>query len=209
MQKRVSVQTLRVGLTGGIGSGKSGVAEMWRERGALIIDADLIAREVVAPDSDGFAAIAARWPGVIAPDGTLDRAALAQIVFHDDAEREALQEIIHPRVRALSEAREAAAPAGTIAVQVIPLLFEGEYWKSCDVTVAVFAPNDMRVTRVVERDGVNAEGVLARMRAQIDPAVARLRATYAIENDGDLTALRERANAVYDSLVTRSSQAAG
>jgi dephospho-CoA kinase len=206
--KGEQMRTLRVGLTGGIGSGKSAVAEMWRERGALIIDADVLAREVVAPGSDGFAAIGARWPVAIAADGTLDRAALAQIVFHDDTEREALQAIIHPRVRALSEAREAEAPAGTIAVHVIPLLFEGEYWKSCDATVAVFAPNDVRVTRVVERDGANAEGVLARMRAQIDPAIARQRTTYAIENDSDLTALRERANAVYDLLVRLSSRAA-
>ena len=145
----MGMRTLRVGLTGGIGSGKSAVAEMWRERGALIIDADLLARDVVAPGSEGLATIAARWPAVIAADGSLDRPALAQIVFHDDKEREALQDIIHPRVRALGEAREAEAPAGTIAVHVIPLLFEGEYWTSCDATVAVFAPDDVRVTRVV------------------------------------------------------------
>jgi dephospho-CoA kinase len=179
---------------------------MWRERGALIIDADMLAREVVAPGSDGLRAIGERWPSVIAADGTLDRPALANIVFNDDAEREALQTIIHPRVRALGDAREAQAPAGTIAVHVIPLLFEGEYWKTCDVTVAVFAPDAARVTRVVERDGANAEGVLARMRAQIDPAEARARATVAIENDGDLTALRVRADAVYDMLTALSTR---
>jgi dephospho-CoA kinase len=195
------VKTLRVGLTGGIGSGKSAVAEIWRERGALIIDADLLARDVVAPGSDGLAAIAARWPAVVGADGSLDRPALAQIVFHDDKEREALQDIIHPRVRALSEKSEADAPAGTIAVHVIPLLFEGEYWKTCDATVAVFAPDDVRVTRVVERDGANAEGVLARMRAQIQPDEARRRAMFSIENDGDLNDLRERANDVYEALI--------
>jgi dephospho-CoA kinase len=195
------MRTVRVGLTGGIGSGKSTVAELWRERGALIIDADVLARDVVAPDSDGIRAIAARWPAVVAPDSALDRAALAQIVFHDDVEREALNAIIHPRVRDRSETLEARAPAGTIAVHVIPLLFEGDYWKSCAATVVVFAPPDERLTRVVKRDGANAEGVLARMRAQIDPAEARDRATYAIENDADLTALRERANAVYDRLL--------
>ena len=196
------MRTIRVGLTGGIGSGKSAVAENWRERGALIIDADLLARDVVAPGSEGFAQIVQRWPAAHAADGTLDRPALAQIVFHDDAERAALQDIIHPRVRALAEARESAAPAGTIAVHVIPLLFEGDSWKTCDATVAVFAPNHERVKRVVERDGVNAEGVLARMRAQIDPDEARKRATYTIDNDSDLETLRARADTVYDELIT-------
>jgi dephospho-CoA kinase len=201
------MRTIRVGLTGGIGSGKSTVAELWRERGALIIDADVLAREVVAPGSEGLRAIGERWPAVIAADGTLDRPALAAIVFNDATEREALQDIIHPRVRALGDAREAGAPAGTIAVHVIPLLFEGEYWKTCDVTVAVFAPDAARVTRVVERDGANADGVLARMRAQIDPAEARARATVAIENAADLAALRERADAVYDMLLALSQSA--
>jgi dephospho-CoA kinase len=198
------VAALRVGLTGGIGSGKSTVAEMWRERGAMIIDADVLAREVVAPGSDGLRAIGERWPGVIAADGSLDRPALAAIVFHDDAEREALQDIIHPRVRALGNAREAEAPDGTVAVHVIPLLFEGDYWQTCAATVVVVAPDPARVTRVVERDGVNAEGVLARMRAQIAPERARELATVTIENNGDIAALRIRADAVYDDLSSRA-----
>jgi dephospho-CoA kinase len=197
---------LRVGLTGGIGSGKSTVAEMWRERGAVIIDADLLAREVVAPGSDGLRAIGERWPGVIAADGSLDRPALAAIVFHDDAQREALQAIIHPRVRELGNAREAEAPGDAVAVHVIPLLFEGEYWKTCAATVVVVAPDAARVTRVVERDGVNAEGVLARMRAQIAPERARDLATCTIENDGDLAALRARADAVYDMLAALAAK---
>jgi dephospho-CoA kinase len=194
------VRTLRVGLTGGIGSGKSAVAELWRARGAVIVDADRLARDVVAPGTPGLRAIARRWPAVIGADGTLDRAALAHIVFGDDAQREALNGIIHPRVRALADAMEANAPEGSIAVHVIPLLFEGEYWKSCDATVAVIAPDHARVSRVVARDGINAEGVLARMRAQIDPSEARARATYVIENDADLETLRARAFAVYDQL---------
>ena len=194
------MRTLRVGLTGGIGSGKSAVAELWRARGAVIVDADRLARDVVAPGTPGLGAIARRWPTVIGADGTLDRAALAHIVFGDDAQREALNGIIHPRVRALADAMEANAPEGSIAVHVIPLLFEGEYWKSCDATVAVIAPDHARVSRVVARDGINAEGVLARMRAQIDPREARARATYVIENDADLETLRARAFAVYDQL---------
>jgi dephospho-CoA kinase len=194
--------TVRVGLTGGIGSGKSAVAEIWRERGALIIDADVLAREVVDAGTPGLRAIAARWPHAIAADGTLDRAALARVVFADDEDRLRLNAIVHPRVRALAEQREADAPDGTIAVHVIPLLFEGDYWRSCDATVLVVAPDETRIERVVERDGLDPAGVVQRMRAQIDPNDARERATYVIDNDGDRARLRERADAVYDALLT-------
>ncbi len=195
---------LRVGLTGGIGSGKSAVAEVWRERGAWIIDADRLARDAVAPGSPGLREIAARWPAVIAADGTLDRSALARIVFGDVAQRAVLNGIVHPRVRALAQAREAEGPAGALAVHVVPLLFEGEYWRTCDATVVVIAPDEARIARVMQRDGVDRASVLLRMRAQIDPAEARRRATYAIDNDAGLAVLRERANAVYDRLEALS-----
>lgn len=191
---------MRVGLTGGIGSGKSAVAEIWRERGALIVDADRLARQAVVPGGAVFAAIAARWPRTIAADGSLDRAALARIVFADDAERERLNAIVHPQVRALADALEADAPADAIVVHVVPLLFEGEYWRRCDATAVVVAPEAARIARVMQRDGVDAASVVQRMRAQIDPAEARRRATYTIENDGDLTTLRARADTVYDAL---------
>ena len=196
------MSSLRIGLTGGIGSGKSTVAGMWRERGAAIIDADLLAREAVAPGTRGLAEIALRWPSVIAADGTLDRPALGRIVFGNDAERATLNGIVHPRVRALARAREAEIPAGTPIVEVVPLLFEGEYWRACDATVVVIAPDEARIARVMERDGLDRASVLERMRAQIDPAEARRRATYAIENDADLTTLRTRADAVYDELTS-------
>jgi dephospho-CoA kinase len=192
----------RIGLTGGIGSGKSAVADVWRERGALIVDSDLLAREAVAPGSRGLAEIALRWPAVIAADGTLDRAALARIVFDNAEERATLNGIVHPRVRALATAREAGAPAGVPIVHVIPLLFEGEYWRTCDATVVVIAPDEARIARVIERDGLDRASILQRMRAQIDPSEARRRATYAIDNDADLTTLRLRANVVYDRLVS-------
>jgi dephospho-CoA kinase len=197
----IGVQTVRVGLTGGIGSGKSAVAEMWRERGAVIIDGDVLARDVVAPGSEALREIAKRWPAVIAADGSLDRAALARIVFADDDERLRLNAIVHPRVRRLAEQREADAPDGSIAVHVIPLLFEGDSWRTCDATVLVAAPDDVRIARVVARDDTAPDGVLARMRAQIDPAEARTLATYVIENDAGLDTLRTRANAVYDELL--------
>lgn len=190
----------RVGLTGGIGSGKSAVAEIWRERGAVILDADELAREAVAPGTRGLREIAWRWPSVIAADGSLDRAALAHIVFGNDAERAVLNGIVHPRVRALARAREAELPADSLIVEVIPLLFEGEYWRTFDTTVAVIAPDEARIARVMARDGLDRPSIVERMRAQIDPAEARRRATYVIDNDADLATLRARANAVYDRL---------
>ncbi|HEY5348445.1 MAG TPA: dephospho-CoA kinase, partial [Candidatus Lustribacter sp.] len=155
----------------------------------------------------GLREIALRWPAVVGADDILDRPALARIVFADDAQRAALNGIVHPRVRALALAQEAEAPAGTLAVHVIPLLFEGDYWRECDATVVVIAPAHTRTERVMQRDSIDHASVLQRMRAQIDPAEARRRATYTIDNDADLTVLRERANAVYDRLVEASSRA--
>lgn len=193
-------RTIRVGLTGGIGSGKSAVAELWRARGAVIVDSDVIAREVVAPGTDGLREIAAVWPAAIV-DGALDRQTLAAIVFRDDAARKRLNAIVHPRVRARSAELEGAAPAGSVAVLVVPLLFEGELWKACDATVLVAAPAESRIERVTARDALVRAEVEARMRAQIDPAVARERATFVIENDADRETLAARANAVYDLLL--------
>jgi dephospho-CoA kinase len=199
------MESINIGLTGGIGSGKSAVAEVWRERGALIIDSDHLAREVVAPGTRALAEIALRWPSVIAADGTLDRAALGRIVFGNDDERATLNGIVHPRVRALARARTAEAPPGSVIVHVIPLLFENEYWRTVDATVAVIAPDEARIARVLLRDGLDRASILERMRAQIDPAEARRRADYVIDNDGDLVTLRARANAVYDALLHRSA----
>jgi dephospho-CoA kinase len=195
---------VRIGLTGGIGSGKSAVAEVWRERGATIIDSDLLAREAIAPGTRGLSEIALRWPAVVAADGTLDRTALAGIVFNNEKELATLNGIVHPRVRALAKAREAEAPADRLVVHVIPLLFEGEYWRMCDAIVVVVAPDEERIARVMQRDGVERARVLERMRAQIDPSEARRRATYAIDNDGDLATLRTRANVVYDVLEAQT-----
>lgn len=144
--------------------------------------------------------IAQRWPAAVAPDGTLDRAALAAIVFGDDRARARLNAIVHPRVRALAAAREELAPPDAPVVHVIPLLFEGDAWKSFDATVVVVAPDELRIERAMRRDGVERGDVERRMRAQIDPLVARARATYVIENDGDFDALRARALTVYDDL---------
>ena len=191
---------LRVGLTGGIGSGKSAVAAYFTERGATVIDADALAREVVAPGSDGLREIAAAWPAAIGADGALDRAALAAIVFADEAARARLNAITHPRVRARAAELEHDAPDGLV-VHVVPLLFEGDFWRTCDKTVVVIAPADVRIARVVARDSPERAAVERRMVAQIDPALARDRADYVVENDRDLPSLRERSERVYDRLL--------
>jgi dephospho-CoA kinase len=191
---------LRVGLTGGIGSGKSAVAAVFAGRGATVIDADVLAREVVAPGSDGLREIGAIWPQAIAADGGLDRAALAAIVFADEPARARLNAITHPRVRARAAELERDAPDGLV-VHVIPLLFEGDYWRTCDKTVVVVAPAAVRIARVIARDAAEREAVERRMAAQIDPELARTRADYVVENDGDLGALRERSTRVYDALL--------
>jgi len=198
---------LRVGLTGGIGSGKSEVARTFAQLGATIIDADQLAREVVEPGTIGFTAIAARWPQVIR-NGGIDRAALAAIVFSDQGERDALNAIVHPAVRA--RASEIETEAGDdIAVHVVPLLFEGDYWKQCDATVVVIAPVETRIARVVARDGVSRDDVIKRMAAQIDPEIARARATYVIENAGERSALEAASRAVWSSLQDRNYQTPG
>lgn len=195
---------LRVGLTGGIGSGKSEVARILSRLGAHVIDADKLAREVVEPGTAGFAEIAARWPEVVR-DGTLDRAALASIVFADARERAALNAIVHPRVRARAQELEGSLGDG-IAVHVVPLLFEGDYWKQCDVTVVVLAPPEVRIARVHARDGIGRDEIERRMAAQIDPHDASRRADYTIKNEGSLPELERATAEVWASLQARDSR---
>ncbi len=190
---------MRVGLTGGIGAGKSAVAAILGELGAFVVDTDAVAREVVAPQSDGLLAVARIWPQVVR-NGVLDRAALADIVFNDAAARDRLNALLHPHIRRLALERERHAGAGQPIVHVVPLLFETGYDRLVDKSVVVVAPLEARIARVVERDRSDEGRVRARMDAQADPEVARRRADFVIENDGDLNHLRERTRAVYDAL---------
>jgi dephospho-CoA kinase len=191
---------LRVGLTGGIGAGKSEVARVFGELGAYIIDTDELAREAVAPNSDGLLAIAHTWPQFVR-GGALDRAALAEVVFSDPQALARLNEIVHPFVRRLAKEREANAKPDQLIVHVVPLLFESGYIDMVDKSVVVIAPLEARIARVVGRDQTDAEHILARMKTQIDPEEARARADYVIENNRDLEHLREQTRAVYDALA--------
>jgi dephospho-CoA kinase len=191
---------LRVGLTGGIGSGKSEAGKIFASCGALLIDADLLAREAVAPGSEGLRRIGARWPQVLAPDHTLDRAALAAVIFDDGAARDEVNAIVHPIVRERAAEIEAAAAPDRIVVHEVPLLFETGFYKECDANVLVVADRERRVARVMERSGLSRDEILARMATQIDPLEARRLATYTIDNDGTLDLLRSTAVRVWDAL---------
>ncbi|HEY5425869.1 MAG TPA: dephospho-CoA kinase, partial [Candidatus Tumulicola sp.] len=165
---------MRAGLTGGIGAGKSAVASSFEDFGAFVIDTDALAREAVAPGSHGLREIERAWPQVVS-GGSLDRAALADIVFRDPSARERLNAIVHPHVRRLAAAREALAAPGQPIVHVVPLLFETGYAGIVDATVLVVAPEAARLARVVARDGSDETRVQARIEAQISPERARAR----------------------------------
>jgi dephospho-CoA kinase len=191
---------VRVGLTGGIGAGKSEVAAIFAGLGAFLVDTDAIAREVVAPNSDGLREIARIWPQAVR-NGALDRAALADIVFSDAAARERLNALLHPHIRRVALEREARAKAGQLVVHVVPLLFETGYDRLVDKSVLVVAPLEQRIARVVGRDKLDETRVRARVAAQIEPERAREAADFIIENDGNLEHLRDRARAVYEALT--------
>ncbi|WP_138442850.1 dephospho-CoA kinase [Sinomonas susongensis] len=183
---------LRVGLTGGIASGKSEVARRLVELGAVLVDADLIAREVVEPGTDGLAEIAEAFgPEILTADGALDRAALGALVFADPSRRELLNSIVHPRVRARAAAIVAQAPADAVVVQDIPLLVETGQAANFDAVVVVDAPDDLRIRRLGERNGLTEEQSRARMAAQASREERLEAADYVIENSGSLRELRD------------------
>jgi len=196
-----TARTVHVGLTGGIGAGKSTVARLLTGRGAVLLDADLAARDVVAEGTEGLAAVVAEFgPGVLAADGTLDRAALAAIVFADEARRAGLNAIVHPRVRAWMEQRAAQAPPGSVVVQDIPLLVESGLVGRFDFVVVVDAEDEIRIGRLVRDRGMSEAEAKARIDAQA-PRARRLAAADAvIVNDGPIDALAAQVDAVWSRL---------
>ncbi len=199
---------MRVGLTGGLGAGKSEVARCFEAFGAYIIDTDSLAREAVCPGSDGLRQITRVWPAVVR-NGFLDRSALAEIVFHDPQARRRLTEIVHPHVRRLAMERERYAKPDQLIVHVVPLLFENDYDRLCAASVLVLAPEEARIARVLRRDRWSREQILARMASQIDPEQARKRADYVIENDADFAHLKAQAQSVYDKLESLAHPSTG
>ncbi|MDN5563426.1 MULTISPECIES: dephospho-CoA kinase [Luteococcus] len=199
---------IRVGLTGGIASGKSAVGELLRQHGALVIDSDQLARDVVAPGSAGLAAVIERFgAGILLPDGGLDRAALGRLVFSDDAARAELNAIIHPRVRAAATAIEAqVSDPYAIVVHMIPLLVETGQQDSFDALVVVDVDEDTQRARLMARNDLTEDEAQARIDAQVS-RTDRLRvADFVIRNDAGLEELAERAHAVWHELLKRRGQ---
>lgn len=196
---------LRIGLTGGIASGKSEALRRFAELGAVAIDHDVLAREVVAPGTVGLDAVVAEFgEQVLRPDGELDRPALGRIVFADDDARERLNAIVHPEVRRVAAEREAKAAAtapDVVVVHDIPLLVEVGQADRFHVLVVVDAPADLRLRRLVEGRGMSEDEARGRIAAQVDDDVRRAAADVVLDGTGTPEQLREQVDALWERIA--------
>jgi len=204
---------LRVGLTGGIGSGKSEVSRRLAARGAIVVDADLLAREVVAAGSDGFAEVVAAFgPDVVGADGELDRAALGRQVFGDRAARHRLEQIVHPRVRLRAAEIEAEIEAGMqpavgadmVVVHDVPLLVETGQQGDFDVVVVVDASDEVRLDRLVPGRGMDPDEARGRIASQAGRAERLAAADLVVGNGGDIVDLDAAVDALWLDLLART-----
>lgn len=196
-----------LGLTGNIAAGKSAVASRLAALGAHVIDADLLAREAVAPGSPALAAIVERWgPGILAADGTLNRATLRRIVFADPAERAALDAIVHPEVARRRNRAVATAEASGAAIVVcdIPLLFEAKLENTVDAVLLVDAPASIRRERLLRDRGLTPEEADGMIAAQMPSELKRARAEYILENVGTREELTAQVDALWSELRARA-----
>lgn len=193
------------GLTGGIASGKSTVTRVLRELGAEVLDADVIAREVVEPGTPGLAAVAARFPGVVGSDGRLDRAKLGARVFGDPAERAALNDITHPLVRqAFMDKLQALEERGVARVIYdVPLLIESGMHAWMEAVAVVWVPRALQKARLMSRDRLDSDAADARLAAQLPLDDKRAHATWVIDNSGDLASTRAQVEAMWRAMLAR------
>jgi len=194
---------LLVGLTGNIASGKSTVTQLLSERGATIIDADVLARRAVERGTTGYEAISRRWgTSVLAPDGHLDRPALRRIVFGNPKELEALNDIVHPEVERLREKliAEAKARGDRVVICDIPLLFEKKMVDLFDKILLVDAPRPLRLERLVSERGLRETEAMAMIAAQMPAELKRARADFVIDNSGTLSDLEARVDDIWKTL---------
>jgi len=195
--------TKRVGLTGGIASGKSSVSAILAELGAVIIDADALAREVVEQGTPGLAAVVAEFgSGLLTPDGDLDRPAMGALVFADVEARRRLEAIVHPLVFERIVDLETHAPPGALVVHDIPLLAESGRADTFDAVIVVHAPEDTQIDRMVRDRGWTEAEARARIAAQAAAEDRLALATYVIDNTGTIEDLRRRVSEVFDQLRT-------
>jgi dephospho-CoA kinase len=198
---------IKVGLTGGIGSGKSEVARLLAGHGAFVVDADALAREAVAPGTEGLARVVAEFGNeVLAADGSLDRAKLAQIVFADADRLGALNAIVHPYVGQRSTDIMAAAPADAVVVYDMPLLVENNLQEQYDVVVVVDASPETQVDRLTRSRGMSEPEARARMAAQATREQRAAVADVVIENDADRDALKAQTGALWERLSAAKEQ---
>ena len=195
---------LLVGVTGGIGSGKSTVALMLAERGAVVFDADDFARRAIDPDTPGHRAVVEAFgPSVLREDGAVDRERLADVVFHDPVARRKLEAIVHPQVARMFE--EAARPyrdTDRVVVYIVPLLVENRLQSMFDVVVAVSAPGETRIARL-QACGMDPGDTRARMAAQLSDPERERAADVVVDNDGSLEDLERRVDQMWTDVVAR------
>lgn len=192
----------RIGLTGGIGSGKSTVAQLFAELGAYVIDADAIAREVVEPGTPGLAALVEAFGPAILNGDALDRAALAQIVFENPQARQTLNAITHPLIGARTAELMAELPDDAVLIHDVPLLVELGMQDAYDLVVVVDAPDELRVRRLVQR-GLPEADARARIAAQAPRDQRLAAADIVIDNSGDLDSLREQVRSAWPEVARR------
>ena len=196
-----------VGLTGGIAAGKSAVAARWVELGAVEIDADVLAREAVAEGTQGLREVIGEFGSdVLLPDGTLDRAALAAVVFNDPTKRERLEAIVHPRVRMLAEQRFEQLPKDSIVVYTVPLLVEAGVSLPFDKVVTVEAPEHVRIDRLIETRGLTQAEAVARIKNQASPTERANRADAILNSNQSLQLLLKDAEALWKQIVREASE---
>lgn len=197
---------MRVGLTGGIASGKSTVSVMLSGLGAVVIDADVLAREVVAKGTPGLAAVVAEFgEALLTPAGELDRPALGQLVFADEAARRRLEGIVHPLVFERIVELESAAGEHDVVVHDIPLLAESGRADTFDAVIVVDAPHELQMDRMVRLRGMDAAEAESRIAAQASREDRLAVATHVIDNSGSVDDLRAQVEAVWAELVEEAS----
>lgn len=199
---------LIVGLTGGISSGKSTVSDIFNKAGAIIVDADVIARQVVAPGQPAWQAVKSLFGNrVMRPDGTIDRGVLGDLVFNDSRLRKQLEEIIHPQVRIridriVDQLRRSSAHS--VVIEDIPLLLETGMTEGLSEIIVVYAPPEIQLKRLMLRDSIDIEAARARINAQMPMAKKRRLATIVIDNSGSYAATQMQALKVYENLARRA-----
>ncbi len=201
--------TLVVGLTGGVGSGKSTVAEIVRKRGLPVVDADLLAREVVRPEGEAYGPVLAEFGrGILNRDGSIDRARLASLVFGDAERRQRLERLIHPHVvrRMVGEIERARERDDPAIILDVPLLFEAGLEQLCDRIWVVWAREDQRMRRLAARDGMEPDDVRRRMGAQMSLEEKMTRADVIIDNSGSFEETRRRVDHLLDEILDEESE---